>query len=464
VVSPAVGATITLEGWFYVNALTGNPQIIVACGDDALTAGTGWGLSMSNTQHMLFQVGTGAAWATNWAQTGNVTLNAWHFITARYDNTATPKTAVYIDGAVVAGTDIGVGGNIASPNARSAVGAYYSSTSDYIGFFNGYIDEVRVSNNARTLANHVATYGGGAGIQFTLDANATSLWHFSEGTGNPADATANHNDLTAVNTPTWSGNSPIAGGTVLVSSAVISVGVRTITPYIFGGRLGIMVDGVATSIAYAANITNNNDPWNLLTGNIMPYANSINITQGITLRGSWAWEYGATFTDLSLNGNTATPSFRTTSSDADVSASLISLQPVTEAEYTSVTATSASGIVIGTPSAPLKLYTDEDYSKIPGADAINAMIDASGTTPEERIPREMWWFPFIFGIIGISGLCIYGVTTHEGAQGTLWAPIIVIEVGYVVAGLLNPIGFFCAILFLLPAITCLTADKHYSMG
>jgi hypothetical protein len=66
--------------------------------------------------------------------------------------------------------------------------------------------------------------------------------------------------------------------------------------------------------------------------------------------------------------------------------------------------------------------------------------------------------------MGISGLSIYGVTTHGGSPGTLWAPIITIEVEYVLAGLLNPIGFFCAVLFIITAITCLTAEKHNSLG
>ena len=43
------------------------------------------------------------------------------------------------------------------------------------------------------------------------------------------------------------------------------------------------------------------------------------------------WEYGATFEDQSGNGNDATPTFRTTSSDADVSAELVSFGPVNPA-------------------------------------------------------------------------------------------------------------------------------------
>jgi len=44
------------------------------------------------------------------------------------------------------------------------------------------------------------------------------------------------------------------------------------------------------------------------------------------------WQYGTTFTDLSGNGNDAAPSFRTTSSDNDVSAALSTFSPLSEPE------------------------------------------------------------------------------------------------------------------------------------
>jgi hypothetical protein len=52
-------------------------------------------------------------------------------------------------------------------------------------------------------------------------------------------------------------------------------------------------------------------------------------TQG-TLRLHIEWQYGTTFTDLSGKGNDATPSFRTTSSDVDVSAVLSAFYPMSE--------------------------------------------------------------------------------------------------------------------------------------
>lgn len=59
------------------------------------------------------------------------------------------------------------------------------------------------------------------------------------------------------------------------------------------------------------------------------YMTAATFTKGGVLRGSWAWNYGATFTDLSGNGNTGYPTFRTTSSDPDVSAMLSLYSPVT---------------------------------------------------------------------------------------------------------------------------------------
>lgn len=275
VVSPA-GGNITIDAWFYVNALTGLTQGIVGDGDTN-PPNNCWFLRMNNTQHIEFYVRNtaGAAWATAWIQTGTVTLGVWHFITAVYDNTAVTKTLVYVDGASVAGADAGGAGTIYQPNTFLAVGALRGVA--YDSFFNGYIDEVRITQGARTLAEHIAAYNNGWGIPFTVDGITISLWHFNEGAGNPLDSNAGTNNLVRVNNPTWSANSHV--GFTYAYSAVISAAEHTIGVYLTGGNLGIVVDGVTsgTPVVCGANVTINANPmvWN--TGNIMPYCNYITV-------------------------------------------------------------------------------------------------------------------------------------------------------------------------------------------
>ena len=254
-------------------------------------------------------------------------------------------------------------------------------------------------------------------------------------------------------------------GTALSAAGIASGEKSSIKTELDGVNMNLLINGVQVgTVALGGAVPNTATSLYLGIMTATPYISGMEITVGGVSKGEWEWRYAATFLDLSGNGNTGTPSFRTTSSDADVSAVLVSLDPVTEAEFTTGTIASSTGVVLGTPDAPIQLYTDEDYSKIPFADVVNAFIDASGTSSTTRLPRAEWWFTFIFGVIGIGALCMYGVTVHNGAPGTLWAPIIVIEAGYIVAGLLNPIGFWNALLFVIPALTILTADKHQSMG
>jgi len=74
------------------------------------------------------------------------------------------------------------------------VGGY--KTSEY---FNGVIDEVRISDTIRYFGNFSPAHQA-----FTSDAHAIALYHFDEGAGTTAyDASGNANHLTLVNSPAW---------------------------------------------------------------------------------------------------------------------------------------------------------------------------------------------------------------------------------------------------------------------
>ena len=66
-----------------------------------------------------------------------------------------------------------------------------------------------------------------------------------------------------------------------------------------------------TSIAI--NLTDNSNNWSFVTGGIMTYVDYIEIRQSGVQTGYWRWGYSTLFYDQSGNGNTMTPSFRTTS-------------------------------------------------------------------------------------------------------------------------------------------------------
>lgn len=79
------------------------------------------------------------------------------------------------------------------------------------------------------------------------------------------------------------------------------------------------------------DVPSSSNGWVIATNAALPYMNTYKEWVGGNLKANINWEYGPYFYDDSGNGNTATPSFRTTSSDASISASMTAFLPVTEA-------------------------------------------------------------------------------------------------------------------------------------
>jgi hypothetical protein len=192
------------------------------------------------------------------------------------------------------------------------------------------------------------------------------------------------------------------------------------------------------------------------TGNIMPYIYSIKVYKGGVLTGYWYWEYAATFTDHSDNGHTATPSFRTTSSNANVSATVSSFEPVKPAEATSPV--TPAGEVLTDLTAPPQMYIEGDYSHVPAADAVNEILAKSD------IPFALWWFPFIFIGIGIFGMMIFGATKSQGGEGSLLTQCIVCDALLFLLAIMGPIMLWPGILFWVPATALILSRKHYGYG
>lgn len=114
------------------------------------------------------------------------------------------------------------------------------------------------------------------------------------------------------------------------------------------------------------------------------------------------WSYGATLEDQSGNGNDATPTFRTTSSDADVSAELTEYLPYQEADADTVPIGYGT-IFDEAPEQPETAYSENTSPGIFFAPALNAIIDI---TP---IPRSFFWYNFAFCIIILSGMVTWRI-------------------------------------------------------
>jgi hypothetical protein len=158
----------------------------------------------SNTNQVRFAIVQGATVETVDASI-QLPTNAWTHVAVSIDNTNTGR--IFING-VLQGT--------ATFNLRPA--SLGNTTQNYLGksqflpdpYFNGVIDELRISNVARYTSSFTPQT-----TEFTTDANTVALFHFNEGSGQTTTAvggslvgtlgfsTASEPDLD----PTWVTNS-----------------------------------------------------------------------------------------------------------------------------------------------------------------------------------------------------------------------------------------------------------------
>jgi hypothetical protein len=114
---------------------------------------------------------------------------------------------------------------------------------------------------------------------------------------------------------------------------------------------------------------------------------------------------------------------------------------------------------------PPTMYTELDVSKLPGGDIINLLLDQGG------VPRALFWFPFIFLGIAIIGMLSYKATTPvDGAEGSLFTEVLVIEVCLIFLGILGTAGntslipLWPAFLFPIPGSAMIISRRHVGYG
>jgi hypothetical protein len=114
------------------------------------------------------------------------------------------------------------------------------------------------------------------------------------------------------------------------------------------------------------------------------------------------WEYDTTFHDLSPYGNDATPHFRTTSSDADVSATFQNFKPIEEAIYPIGPKEEETGMLTTTPTAPEELYGAEGggSENIPGAAWVNTLLEKT------NIPPDFFWITVVYFVFAAGAVVL----------------------------------------------------------
>jgi hypothetical protein len=151
-----VNTTFAVEAW--IKASSGAPQIIMANNLANFSADTGgWAMSMGATGDISATTKENntsanvASFSTTATTFGD---NNWHHTVAIFTTSTSTNAAnvfsIYVDGALQAGTRTGSAYVYGTPDSsRNYIGRRYSDGSSWL-YFNGSIDEVRVSNSARS--------------------------------------------------------------------------------------------------------------------------------------------------------------------------------------------------------------------------------------------------------------------------------------------------------------------------
>lgn len=375
--------------------------------------------------HSIWSVSNG-----DWSTTSTeVTLGEWTFVAITYNSDATGNNPTFYVNDKVLTVGSGLTEDSAPTGTRTTDGGSDFVIGNAIGgnrSFEGDICEVRMFDRALS-ASEIAEHRRGV---YTDDTDLVGYWKMDEGTGTTATDTSGGGNNGTISGATWA--SP--------------------------GLLKLNVDSTQEAVTGGVSVPNSSADWTLCEAAATPYVEYAKISVDGVLQSHIIWQYATTFTDQSGNSHDATPTFRTTSSDADVSAILLSFGPISEAKLSGYDLYEPEDILSTIPTAPGELYTDLDTSKIIGGEAVDAMLTASGT------PKALWWFPFVFISLSIIGLLVYGATRMNGGNGSLLTMAIVIEFGLFIMGVMNPIPLVAAFLFLIPAAAFILHQKHIGWG
>jgi len=349
----------------------------------------------------------GANWIAQTFQFSNdVAVNQFTFRTQRVGNpTGNFNYAIYAtSGDVPTGSALVSGSVVASTISTSAV----NHTFDFSNIIN-------------------LTAGTRYAIVLSLpngdSSNKLTYWY------NPTNPYANGRYCTTNNSgSSWSGtattdiNISITGNAnnTIVTAADISSSEHVYKISLSAGTMNIYIDGLLEgSAAFAVSITDNANNLVIGANGSMPYLYYAKITVGGVLKGSWEWQYAATFTDLSGNSNDATPSFRITTTDADVSVAVINYA-----------ACNQSAFIVGDDEDAVEIVTDDDLGTMPTGWYVNLHPEnlpggqqITDFLEEMNFPSAFLWLSLAFGGGAIITILSFGLTRKLlpcAVAGLIW--------------------------------------------
>jgi RHS repeat-associated protein len=174
-----ITGSLTLEAWIKPNS-TGTYQNIIAR-ESWNQSGTGGGYQLSLTNLGKVRLDLYQSHNTYTPAIGNTTVStgAWHHVAAVFDGS---QTRIYLDGVL--------DGNVSSTSApASGTSSLKIGRASYGDYFNGLIDEARVSNAAIYTSNFTPQ------THLTASGSTKGLWTFDCQTPNDSSGNANNGTL-----------------------------------------------------------------------------------------------------------------------------------------------------------------------------------------------------------------------------------------------------------------------------
>jgi hypothetical protein len=197
--------------------------------------------------------------------------------------------------------------------------------------------------------------------------------------------------------------------TVTVSG--VSAGELTIIPQADGTNLWMTVNGSPSANVTFAGVPDNANPT-IIGSAATPYWDSFAVTVGGTPIDEWSWQYAATWPG-SISGIVGTPTFRTTTSDADVSASLIAFMPVETAAAGENATSTWPEIMTEPPETPANAYSENATPGMFFAPLFNELWSLTG------LPSSFLWYNFAFFWILGAGVLVYYIFAKQSINALM---------------------------------------------
>jgi hypothetical protein len=297
----------------------------------------------------------------------------------------------------------------------------------------GHIYNVTVGTDDLSLAEETALYLG------VFPGDETDAWYMDEGTG------------TTITSYGSSGNDGTAGAATAWQTTD-----RPIQMY-------LEVDSTIEDVLIGANCTaiDNGNDWDFCLNGAFTYLEYVELTVGGTQVGYWDWEYGDYLYDDSDYGNTATPAFRTTTSNANVTANITSFEPISEAQAPAYTVADAPFFLSDNISATGNFTSSNVTSSTgpSGSEIIEAAAEA-GETP------NIW----LWGILAIITLAMVGffisyMERQFGAGGGgLMLRIIFAAIIFGILITYAKFDWWMLVLYAMIAVTFAIASRHIDLS